>query len=100
VRKQSNLRDALLCFGLALLTLTLVGLAQNYLPYSESRDTITDALSMPGGFIGGLFYPEGIHTGAGAPAWGYIAYFANVVFYFALWFGGIRVVRLVQRRDK
>jgi len=54
----------------AIATLVLVGLAGDTLPYSRTRDRITDALASPGARIAGLIYPQGVHTGTGARFWG------------------------------
>lgn len=56
------------------------------LPYSRARDVVTDALSSPGGILATMLYPEGVHTGTGAPTWGIIAFAGNLLCYAVLWF--------------
>ena len=75
-------------------TVVIVG-AIDYLPYSSFRALIRDLLMFPGGFIGWLIYPGGVHTGEGSPNWGDIVFWANVLIYSGLWF---LIVRLVARR--
>jgi hypothetical protein len=92
-------RPLALALGLGIATSVLVG-AANYLPYSPTRDAVTDALSLPGGFIVSLVYPEGVHTGYGAPNWGLAAAASNLAVYVLLWYVCLRVVRHFRRKDK
>jgi hypothetical protein len=63
------------------------------LPPTSARGTITDYLSFPGGIIAWLFYPEGVHTGSGAPRWGLVVHLGNVLFYSCLWFVALLSIR-------
>ena len=75
----------LLSAVLTVITIEGVGTLK-HLPYSITRDRITDALSLPGALIASVFYPEGVHTGSGAPNWGVVAAESNLGFYLLLWF--------------
>ena len=77
------------------LTVGLISFCATKLPYSPVRDEITDAASLPGMLIARIFYPEGVHTGNGAPSWGYVFLGASVLFYATLWFA---VLSFVARR--
>jgi hypothetical protein len=68
------------------LTVGLISFCATKLPYSPVRVEITDAASLPGMLIAQIFYPEGVHTGKGAPSWGYVFVGASVLFYAVLWF--------------
>lgn len=72
--------------GLGYLSGELLGLALSHLPYSEARDRLRDLATLPGGWFGGLFYPEGVHTGSGAPQFLVLAYLTNIATYSLVWF--------------
>jgi hypothetical protein len=82
----------LLALTLGFATQFFVGLAATYLPYSQARDTILDALSIPGALIAGLVYPQGVHTGGGAPYWGLLVRVSNLFVYVLLWYACIQIV--------
>jgi hypothetical protein len=83
---SSILKNTVICSGaLALATSFLVGLAANNLPYSRTRDRITDTLATPGAVLVGAIYPQGAHTGAGAPFWGVAVLMSNFGVYFLFW---------------
>lgn len=89
-------RDAVL--SLALTWLLMYALAAvDRLPYSTTRDAIHDIVLMPGAFIAGVFYPQGIHTGRGSIGWAYVAVAGNGVFYALLWFLLIRIVSRIRQ---
>jgi hypothetical protein len=71
---------------LGVLTFWIAGAAGSMLPYSQLRDTITDAASIPALLITRIFYPEGIHTGGGAATWGIAFFGAGILFYGVIWF--------------
>jgi hypothetical protein len=77
---------AFLSLLLGAITVACVAVAEKWLPYSSVRDNITDAVSFPGFLIARIFYPEGVHTGGGAPNWGTVFLCSNVIFYGLLWF--------------
>jgi hypothetical protein len=88
----------LVAAGVIMGYLTLWGIAAlGHLPYSRLRDSLTDYLSLPGGVLAFLFYPAGVHTGRGAPAWGWIAYIGNLIFYSILWIGVMSMVSKLIR---
>ena len=81
----------LLAMALGAASSILIGLAK-HLPYSETRDAITDGLTLPGGFIASLVYPEGIHTGHGAPNWALLAGTSNVIVYVLFWYASQEII--------
>jgi len=88
-------RSLLLVFASCILaagTLYLVS-CLNYLPYSPVRDWITDALAMPGGIVGWVFYAGGVHGGHPL-RWLYVVVIANEIFYASVWF----IVLVLWRR--
>jgi hypothetical protein len=72
--------------------------AIKYLPHSETRDAISDALSYPGGLFSAPFFPQGIHSATGAEYWPIVALLGNLLFYAALWFGMLSFLR--RRRER
>jgi|SRR5579864_1849263 len=82
---------------LGALTVGIIGLAGTRLPYSSIRDEITDAASLPALLIARVFYPEGVHTGGGAPRWGLVFLGAGVLFYALIWFG---ILSWLTRRSR
>ena len=64
----------------------------NYLPYSPARDWVTDALAMPGGLVGWVFYPGGVHDGH-ALRWAKVVVISNGLFYSSVWFFGVKLWR-------
>jgi hypothetical protein len=81
-RIASRIAISLLLAGL---TVAGAGFAERWLPYSPLRDNVTDAISFPGFLIARIFYPEGVHTGSGAPKWGIVFLCSSFVFYSLLW---------------
>jgi hypothetical protein len=71
-----------------------VGLAAAYLPPSHIKDVLIDSCAMPGAIITALVYPEGPHTGSGAPSWGLVVLVLNFAVYCGLW---LALLRGVQR---
>jgi flagellar biogenesis protein FliO len=59
--------------------------ALRHLPYSRGRDLVTDTLSLPGGILASIFYPEGVHTGGGAATWPIVALAGNLLCYTVFW---------------
>jgi len=96
--KTSNFwKHVLLGIAFSLLTL-LAASAISQLPYSRTRDAISDAIAYPGALISSPFYPEGVHTGQGSPSWAYAAIAGNAMFYALIWFLVIRVVANIRKR--
>jgi hypothetical protein len=83
---------------LCILTFFLVhGL--NFLPYSPSRDAITDGFAFPGALVASLFYPEGVHSSRGG-SWAFVVVASNVAFYSIVWFCLIQAIeRLLRQRQ-
>ena len=90
-------KHILLSFVLCVVTFLAVR-GIDHLPYSPTPDAVTDGVSLPGGFIASLIYPEGIHTGRGSPGAAYLAFVGNVVFYMVVWFLLIRGVDAIRHR--
>ncbi len=87
-----------LAFGIA--TSSLIGVVGGRLPYSETRDVIIDVLTLPGGLIAGLAYPEGVHTGHGAPMFGFWAMAANLGVYILFWYALLRAIRYLRKKGQ
>jgi hypothetical protein len=88
-------RRLLLSLALGIATSFLIGLTKHF-PYSETRDAITDALTLPGAFIASLVYPEGIHTGHGAPNWALLAGASNVIVYVLSWYACLTIIGYIR----
>jgi hypothetical protein len=95
---KSRLLFALLVLGLGVATFLVIGLVDTYLPYSSAKIRAIDAVSLPGALIAGLVYPEGVHTGHGAPGFALLAMAANLTVYVAFWFACCWLVRVLRRR--
>lgn len=89
-------RSFVLAVGLGVATCFLIS-AIDRLPYSERPDAVRDLLTLPGGLIAGLVYPQGVHTGNGAAYWGLMAALSNLAFYTAFWFLCVQGVRRLWR---
>lgn len=96
---KMTLLRILLSIVLAAITIAAVG-GLGYLPYSATRDRITDALFLPGALMARLLYPAGVHTGGGAPNWGVVAAWSNVLFYLILWYVILWLLRFPRSRGK
>jgi hypothetical protein len=92
------MRDTAIGIAAGVLTCYLISALDAFLPYSKARDAIADALSLPGGLLAVLIYPEGVHTGHGAPYWGLVAMLGNWAFYAVFWYLGIKLLKHVRRR--
>ena len=87
---------------LGIVTGFLIALAGRYLPYSQTRDTITDALKLPGWLIARLVYPAGIHTSGGS-GFGYVLLVgvSNWMVYALVWLLCLMLVgRIRDRRQR
>ena len=71
---------------LAFATTQLVSAALKWLPTSETRDSITDAISLPAGAVAGLLFPQGVH-GDHVVAYVVFTLIANLLILAAFWFG-------------
>jgi hypothetical protein len=86
-------KRVLISLLLGFVTCELIG-AIDYLPHSEMRDAISDALSLPGALLSAPLFPQGIHSSAGAAYWPIVAVLGNLLFYAAIWLA----VRILLRR--
>lgn len=75
----------ILSVALAIVTVGGIALIEHQLPYSAARNHITDALSLPAFLVVRMFYPEGVHSGSGAPSWGTAFLISNIIVYSLLW---------------
>jgi len=80
---------------LGYVTCELIG-AINYLPYSETRDAVSDALRLPGALLSAPFFPQGIHSSVGAAYWPIVAFLGNLLFYAAIWFAALTFLRRLR----
>ena len=86
-----------LSLNLAVLSAFLVECVDKWIPYSRVRDHVTDALRAPGGVIASLLYPQGTHTGTGAPLWSTVALFANFALYSVFWYTILLLMEQLRR---
>ena len=84
---------------LGYVTCELIG-AINYLPYSETRDAVSDVLRLPGGLLSAPFFPQGIHSSTGAAYWPIVAFLGNLLFYSAIWFAVLTLLRRIRERQQ
>ncbi len=97
--RNDTLVRAMLSALLALVSVGLLTLIERVIPYSPLRDRITDFASAPAFLIARLFYPEGVHTGAGSPHWGLVFLGADVGVYWVGWFIALLVRFRMSRRQ-
>lgn len=81
-------------------TSVMIGLAETFLPNSGVKGIVIDALALPGAFIAGFYYTEGLHTGRGAPSWGYVVIALNFVVYVLFWLFVFTVAVALANRHK
>ena len=89
----------LICLFLGFVTCELIG-ALNYLPYSETRDAVSDALSLPGALLSAPFFPQGVHSSTGAAYWPIVVVLGNVLFYAAIWLAVLALIRRFRRQHQ
>jgi len=75
---------------------TLV-LGEAKLRYSSVFHGVTEIGLSPALLIAAIFYPEGGHTGGGAPYFGYVLIGCGIIFYATVWFV---IVSWVNRRGR
>lgn len=71
--------------------------ALSHLPYSRGRDLVTDTLSLPGGILASIMYPEGVHTGGGSATWPIVAVGGNLLCYTVFWLLVILLILKLRR---
>jgi len=91
-------RPLLLALALGIITWFVVWMVEDYVPYSQSKVAFIDAMSITGALIAGIAYPQGVHTGSGAPLWGVWVMLANLAVYIAFWYICLRLVRYFRRK--
>jgi hypothetical protein len=89
-------RPLLFSLPMGLFTWVLIGVLKSYVPPSATTGAIFDALSFPGALASSLIYPEGAHTGHGAPGWAWFVLFSNLFFYILFWYICLHIVRRVR----
>lgn len=70
---------------LGAVTSGVIGMADVYVPNSQVKRAVIDALAMPGAMLASLFFGEGPHTGGGVPYWGWAVLVMNYVVYSSVW---------------
>jgi hypothetical protein len=78
-------------FVLALTTSATIALLATELRNSRAGDYLIEGLALPGAWIASLMYPQGVHTGRGAPLWGAAVIVCNFVVYALFWFACLNV---------
>lgn len=86
-------RPLLIALALGFVTFIVVGVAKTYLPYSEVKDLIIDALTVTGALIVGIVYPQGVHTGTGPSLWGFWIMVANLAVYIVFWYACLLLMK-------
>jgi hypothetical protein len=84
VRTRPSIR-VLSSVVLGCLSVGVIAAVGYFVPYSAVRTLFTDVASFPAFLIARIFYPEGVHTGAGVPTWGFVFFIANVLVYSVVW---------------
>lgn len=69
---------ALLSVTLGYGTLLVISITR---PYVDA----VEFLAFPGTFLASIFYPQGLHTGSGAPMWAFWVVAFNTAVYSCLW---------------
>jgi len=87
-------RPLLVSLALGIATFVVIGVVDTYLPYSEAKIRVIDAATVTGALIAGLVYPEGVHTGRGAPLFGLWAMVANLAVYTVFWYVCLLLARM------
>ena len=91
-------RSFLFALGLGIATSAVIGLLDTYLPYSETKIRVMDAVAVLGALLAGLAYPQGVHTGRGAPWFGFWAMAANFAIYVTFWYVCLKLTAWAYRR--
>jgi hypothetical protein len=93
-----RVKRLLVSVALGLATFFELAGISNSLPY-DMVGWLTDALSLPGLVVGRLLYPAGVHTGGGAPYWGWVFLASSTAFYGVLWYVVLGVADSRRRRQ-
>ena len=88
---------AFIALALGIATFVVVGVAEAYLPYSETKIRVIDALTVTGALIVGIVYPQGVHTGTGPSLWGFWVMVANLAIYTVVWYACLLLVQYAKK---
>ena len=91
-------RPLLFSLSLGLLTWVLIGGLKSYLSRSQTVGPIFDALAFPGALVASLVYPEGVHTGHGAPEWALLVVISNLILYTLFWYVCLNILGRIRAR--
>lgn len=83
-------------FGVA--TWLSIALITTFLNDNGTWGAVKDMLALPGALVASLIYPQGVHTGMGAPVWATVVILSNLIIYILLWYSALKVARLVYTR--
>lgn len=88
-----TLGRAVLSVFLGIISIAVIDVVDHFLPYSSVKVNIVDILSMPGYFVGWVFFPGGVHDGrVSAIGWLIAGTCGDVLFYALVWFFAIQFV--------
>jgi hypothetical protein len=68
------------------MTWGVLGIGEAKLPYAGILNNIVEMATLPALAIARIFYPAGVHTGLGAPYYGYAVLASGILFYTVVWF--------------
>jgi hypothetical protein len=91
-------KPLLFALPMGLLTWVLIGTLKSYLPPSQTTGAVFDALAFPGALAASLVYPEGVHTGHGAPRWALLVVISNMILYSLFWYMCLKITGYFRRR--
>jgi|SRR5947209_17543530 len=89
-------RPLLFSLPMGLLTWFLIGALKSCLSLSQTTASIFDALAFPGALVASLVYPEGVHTGYGAPGWALLVVTSNLILYILFWYLCLKVIGRIR----
>lgn len=89
-------RPVLFSLAMGFLTWVLIGALKSHVSQSKTTGTIFDALAFPGALVASLVYPEGIHTGHGAPGWAVLVVVSNLILYVLVWYACLKVIGRIR----
>jgi len=68
------------------MTWGVLAIGEAKLPYGGILNNIVEMATLPALAIARIFYPAGVHTGHGAPYYGYAVLGSGILFYALVWF--------------
>ncbi len=92
------MRKIIICTTLGILTFFAITALDN-LTYDSSFIAVQDILNLPGIFIYGVIWPEGVHSESGG-YWVFIPVLINILVYSAIWFAIMSCVSAVFKSKK